>query len=108
MSQRLANPIPFLKYLNRLHIDEKKSIDPARDLVCWKCGKEFTENDIIIPQGAIGKGGRKKRHLHCAFSAGLLTKQQYEKLRQLKNVIYVVLLTGWAMAAAQHIILANG
>lgn len=108
MSQKLAGPITLIKYLNKLHKDERQQIDEERDLKCWVCGKYFESEDVIIPQTGAGKAGRKKRHPECAYRVGLITKDQLEKLKQFKNMVYVGLMAGWLMVMAQHVFLVRG
>lgn len=109
MSQKLGNPIQFLKCLNKLHIDERQNLDPERDLKCWKCGIAFGPNDVIIPQkGGSGGGIRKKRHVECAYKIGLISKTDLEKLRAMKNLIFVTLMAGWIAVMAQYSVLVNG
>lgn len=108
MSQKLANPIQFLKYLNKLHIDERQNLDQERDLKCWKCGKPFGPDDIIIPQTGGSLGGRKKRHPECAYKVGLISKADLDKLRQMKNLLFVALMAGWLAVMGQYYVLVNG
>jgi hypothetical protein len=108
VSQKLANPITVLNWLNKLHKDERQELDIERDLKCWTCGKALTPNEIIIPQTGGSNAGRKKRHPECAYRIGLISKTDLEKLRTMKNLVFVSLMAGWIAVMAQYSVLVNG
>lgn len=108
VSQKLAKPIQFLKYLNKLHVLERQSLEVERDLICWKCGKAFGPDDFILPQKGVGGAARKKRCPDCAFTLGMITKKDLERLKHFKNFIFVSLMAGWLMVIGQSYFLING
>lgn len=108
MSLKLAQPVQFLRYLNRLHVVHKVSLEPERDDVCWKCLQPFQPEDKILPEKGGNGARRKARHIDCALQAGIITEKQYEHLKHFKNFVYVGLMSGWLMVLGQSYFLING